>query len=255
MSKKMAEGLDALVLDVKTGTGAFLQRESEARKLAKALVKTGNAFNVKTEALLTDMNQPLGKYVGNALEVYECVKLLQGETDKQSQPTLDLSIELAGRMLILCGVADSIKNSKLKIQNVLDTGAALEKFRENVEAQGGDAKICDDLELLLDKNLLEVKIKSPENGYIAEIDACEIGRAISSIGGGRLKIDDKIDFAVGFACERKLGEKIKEHETVGTLFCRNEAQAAKVLAKLQMAYKISVDKPVGKFDLIKEVIN
>ncbi|MCA1624300.1 MAG: thymidine phosphorylase [Acidobacteria bacterium] len=254
MSKKMAEGLDALVLDVKTGTGAFMQRESDARKLAKALVKTGNAFDVKTEALLTDMNQPLGKYVGNAFEVFECVKLLQGETDKQSQSTLDLSIELAARMLILCGVAKTIQSSKFKVQSVLESGEALEKFRENIEAQDGDSRICDKPELLLNKSLLEVKIKSPESGYISEIDASEIGKAISAIGGGRLKVDDKIDTAVGFACEKKLGEKVKEHEPLGTLFCRTETQAAKVLAKLQMAYKVSVEKPVRKFELIKEVI-
>jgi len=253
MSKKMAEGLDALVLDVKTGTGAFMQGESEARKLAKALVKTGNAFGVKTEALLTDMNQPLGKYVGNAFEVFECIKLLQGETDKQSQPALDLPIELTARMLVLCGIAETIKNAKLKIKNVLESGKALEKFRENIEAQGGDAKICDKPELLLDKNLLEVKIKSPASGYISEIDASEIGKAISAIGGGRLKVDDKIDTAVGFACEKNLGEKVKEHQPLGTLFCRTETQAAKVLAKLQMAYKVSAEKPIRKFELIKEV--
>ena len=116
MSKKLAEGLDALVLDVKTGTGAFMQSERDARKLAKALVKTGNAFGVKTEAVITDMNQPLGKYVGNALEVYECVKILRNETDASAKQTLNLSIELAAHILCLAGIGNSIKNSKLKIQ-------------------------------------------------------------------------------------------------------------------------------------------
>ena len=254
MSKKMAEDLDALVLDVKTGSGAFMQRESDARKLARALVKTGNAFDVKTEALLTDMSQPLGKYVGNALEIFECVKLLQGETDKQARATLDLSIELTARMIVLCGIADTIKDSKSKIESVLKSGKALEKFQENIELQGGDARICDSPEILLDENLLEVKIKSPESGYIWEIDTGEIGKAISSIGGGRSKVTDKIDAAVGYACEKKLGEKIIEYEPLGTLFCRSESQAARVLARLQMAYKITSEKPVGKFELIKEII-
>ncbi len=255
MSKKLSEGLDALCLDVKTGSGAFMQSEREARKLAKALVKTGNACGVKTEAVISDMNQPLGKYVGNALEVFECLNILRGETDKLSGQTLDLSIELTARILILTGVCDSVKNAKAKINNVLASGEALERFRANIEAQGGDPKICDKPEILLDKNLLEVKIKSPESGYVLEIDATEIGKAVAAIGGGRFQIDDKIDYAVGYSCDKKLGDKVKEHEPLGTLFCRNEGQAAKILAKLQMAYKINVEKPSGKFELVKEIIS
>ncbi len=255
MSKKLAEGLDALVLDVKTGSGAFMQSEREARKLAKALVKTGNTCGVKTEAVISDMNQPLGKYVGNALEVFECLNILRNETDKLSGQTLDLSTELTARILILAGVCDSIKNAKSKINNVLESGEALEKFRANIEAQGGNPKICDTPEMLLDKNLLEVKIKSPESGYVLEIDASQIGKAVASIGGGRFQIDDKIDYAVGYSCDKKLGDKVKEHEPLGTLFCRNGAQAAKVLAKLQMAYKFSEEKPSRKFELVKEIIS
>ncbi len=108
MSKKLAEGLDALVLDVKTGSGAFMQNEGDARRLARALVETGNAFNVKTEAVISDMNQPLGKYVGNALEVYECLNLLRNEADVQSRATLDLSVDLTARILVLTGTSDSI---------------------------------------------------------------------------------------------------------------------------------------------------
>lgn len=254
MSKKLAEGLNALVLDVKTGTGAFMQRERDARKLAKALVKTGNSFNVKTEALLTDMNQPLGKYVGNALEVYECLKILRGTIDKQIKPTLDLSIELAARILVLTKTAASNKAAKAKVAEALESGQALEAFKRNIELQGGDPKICDQPERLRGEDLLEVKIKSPESGYILEVDTSEIGKAVSLIGGGRLKMDDKIDHAVGYACDKTLGDKVKEHESLGTLFCRTEAGAAKVLARLQMAYKISAEKPTRKFELVKEII-
>ncbi|MGI8641901.1 MAG: thymidine phosphorylase [Pyrinomonadaceae bacterium] len=254
MSKKLAEGLNALVLDVKTGSGAFMQSEREARKLAKALVKTGIAFNIQTEAVISDMNQPLGKYVGNALEVFECLNILRNETDKQTKQTLDLSIELAARILVLTKIASSIQKAKTKIKEVLESGEVLEKFKENIKLQGGNPKICDNPELLLNKNLLEVKIKSPESGYILEIDAREIGKAVSLIGGGRIKIDDKIDYAVGYSCDKKLGDKVIEHEPLGTLFCRNQAQAAKVLAKLQMAYKISLEKPTRKFELVKEII-
>ena len=135
------------------------------------------------------------------------------------------------------------------------SGDALEKFRENIELQGGNPKICDAPEMILEKNLLEVKIKSPKSGYILEIDATEIGKAVSQIGGGRMKTDDRIDYAVGYSCDKKLGDKVKEHEPLGTLFCRSEGQAAIVLAKLQMAYKISVEKPTGKIELVKEVIS
>ena len=255
MSKKMAEGLGFLVLDVKTGTGAFMKEERDARKLARALVKTGKSFGVKTEALITDMNQPLGKYVGNALEVYECIKLLQNETDKQSKQTLDLSVELTARILVLTKIATSSRKAKDKIKEVLESGKALEFLQKNIKAQGGNPKVCDKPEMLLDKNLLEVKVKSPHSGFITEIDASEIGKAISLIGGGRLKVDSKIDHAVGYSCDKKIGDKIKEHESLGTLFCRNEGQAALILAKLQMSYKIGLEKNVRKFELVKEIIS
>jgi pyrimidine-nucleoside phosphorylase len=254
MSKKLAEGLDALVLDVKTGSGAFMQSETDARKLARALVETGNAFNVKTEAVISDMNQPLGRYVGNALEVFECLNLLRNDVDEQSQATLDLSIELTARILVLTGSSNSIEGAKSKIQNVLDSGAALEKFRENIGLQGGDARICDEPDILLEKNLLKVEIKSPAGGFVCEINATEIGRAVSAIGGGRAKIEDQIDYAVGYACEKRLGEAVKEQETLGVLFCRDENQAAKVSSELQEAYKIAEEKPFEQFQLIKEVI-
>ncbi len=255
MSKKMAEGLGALVLDVKTGTGAFMRKESDARKLAEALVATGNSFNVKTEAVVSDMNQPLGKYVGNALEVFECLSLLRNEVDAQTQSTLDLSIELSARILVLTAIDDSIEAAKLKVKDVLESGAALEKFRQNIELQGGDRKICDKPEILLSKDLLEIKIKSPASGYVCEINATEIGRAVSEIGGGRSKVGDKIDFAVGYACEKKLGEAVKENESLGTLFCRTDAQAAQISAKLQTAYKIEEVEPPENYLLIKEVID
>ena len=255
MSKKMAEGLSALVLDVKTGTGAFMKEERDARKLARALVKTGKAFGVKTEALITDMNQPLGKYVGNALEVFECLNLLRNVSDAKTKQTLDLSIELTARMLVMTKIAGNGKAARLKINEVIASGAAFECFKRNVKEQGGDPKVCDNPELLLDKTVLEVKIKSPETGIITEIDASEIGKAIALIGGGRLKVSDTIDYAVGYSCDKKIGDKVKEHEPLGTLYCRNEGHAAKILAKLQMAYKIGLEKNVRDFELVKETIS
>lgn len=254
MSKKLAEGLDALVLDVKTGTGAFMENELDARDLAKALCRTGNNFGLKTEAVISDMNQPLGKYVGNALEIYECIKILRGEIEPEMQPTLDLSIELTARMLVLSNITDDLDDAKFKVEDALESGMALEKFKQNIKLQKGNPKVCDEPEMLLEKGLIEVKIKSHESGFISKIDTKAIGEAVCGIGGGRVKVSDSIDFAVGYACAKKLGDKVKQSETLGTLFCRNEAQAAIVLAKLQMAYKITDEPNVRTFDLIKDIV-
>jgi pyrimidine-nucleoside phosphorylase len=255
MSKKLAEGLDALVLDVKTGTGAFMESELDARELAKALCKTGRDFGLKTEAVISDMNQPLGKYVGNAHEIYECVKILRGEIEPEMQPTLDLSIELTARMLVLANITDDLDEARFQVEDALDSGSALEKFKQNIKLQNGNYKVCDNPNLLLDKDLIEVKIKSPEAGFISEIDTKAIGEAVCGIGGGRVKVSDKIDFAVGYACGKKLGNAVKQSEILGILYCRNEAQAAKVLAKLQMAYKITDEPNDRKFELIKDVVS
>ncbi len=253
MSKKLAEGLDCLVLDVKTGNGAFMQKFEDSKRLSKALVETGNSCGVKTQALITDMNQPLGKYVGNAHEVYECIKVLRNEIEDGMQPMLEVSIELTARMLLMSDICDSIESAKSKINDCLESGEALEKFRENVELQNGDPKICDSPEILLDKDLIEFEIKANATGFINEIETDEIGKAISAIGGGRLKAEDSIDHSVGFACISKLGDKINANETLGILYCRNTEQADSISGKLQSAYKINDEKP-EKPKLLKEII-
>jgi pyrimidine-nucleoside phosphorylase len=251
MSKKLAEGLDALVLDVKTGSGAFMKEHSDAKKLADALCRTGNAFGVKTVAVISDMNQPLGKFVGNALEVYECLKILRNETDAKMSPTRELSVELAARILVLCNISDSIEAAKLKIHTVLESGTALEKFRQNVECQNGDAGICDAPECLLEENLIQVEIKAEKSGFINQIDTLAIGESVSNIGGGRIKVEDLIDYAVGFQCEKSLGDEVKSGETLGVIYCRSEAQAESISGKMRGAYKIGDEKSEGKFELIK----
>ena len=254
MSKKLAEGLDALVLDVKTGSGAFMQKFEKSKQLAEALCKTGNACGVKTEAVISDMNQPLGKYVGNALEVFECIKILRGEADEEMLPTLELSTELTARMLVLTGIADTIENAKLKIKNVLDSGEVLEKFQENIEHQNGESKICDNPEILLDKDLIKVQVKSEKSGFVSKINAGAIGESVSKIGGGRIKVGDKIDYAVGYERVKKLGDKVQPGETLGVIFCRSETQANLIYEKLANAYKIVDEKPLENFELIKAVI-
>jgi pyrimidine-nucleoside phosphorylase len=255
MSKKLAEGLDSLILDVKTGNGAFMQTEQDARELAKALVATGKAFNVKTEALITDMNQPLGKYIGNSVEVFECIKIMRGEIEEQMQTTLDLSVELAARLLVLTHKCKDLDEATALCLDKIWDGSALKKFKENIKLQKGTAKVCDNPESLLEKGLLKVNVKAKADGFINEIDTLAIGEAVCEIGGGRVKKEDSIDYAVGYICEKKLGDQVKNHETLGVLLCRSESQATKVLAKLQMAYKINQEKTIRKFNLIKEVIS
>ncbi len=253
MSKKLAEGLDALVLDVKTGSGAFMENLWESQALAKALVKTGNDFNVKTEAVITDMSQPLGKFVGNALEVYECVKIMRGEMDEAMQMTLDLTIELTARMLVLTGIAKDVDDASAMCLEKIWDGAALEKFKQNIELQKGNPRICDNPEMLLESKIKQIPIEAAENGFITEVDTKAVGNAICEIGGGRFKVEDKIDYAVGFSCEKQIGDSTKKGETLGILYCRNQKQADSISGKLQNAYKISKEKPQN-LELIKEVI-
>src|SRR5687767_15719835 len=144
ISKKGAAGLDAMIIDVKVGNGAFMREESRARDLAHALVSTGNSCGIKTRALLTDMNQPLGRAVGNSIEVKECIEILRGEYAPAAKPVLDLSLELSAHMLVLAHVEDSLEQARSRLQIAMDSGEALERFRKNVQAQGGDPRVCDE---------------------------------------------------------------------------------------------------------------
>ena len=242
MSKKMAEGLGVLVLDVKSGSGAFMPTMEQTRRLARGLVKTGSAFGVHTRALITNMNEPLGHAVGNSMEVYECVKILRGETNEKAAATLELSLELSAAMLILSGRAGDHEAARAKLQTALDSGAAMEKFRENLIAQGGDAAICDDPEKLLDQTLDVVAIKAATDGYLESIDTIAVGLAVCAIGGGRTKAEDSVDHAVGYLQEKKIGDKVKAGDTIGLLYCRNEGKAAISCQNILNACKINPSK-------------
>jgi pyrimidine-nucleoside phosphorylase len=253
MSKKLAAGLGALVLDVKTGSGAFMRDESRARELARALVTTGNSCGVRTEALLTDMSQPLGRSVGHAIEVRECIGILRGETNERALPVRELSLELAARMVALSNVESSLDAAREKVRSALESGAALERFRQNVEAQGGDPRVCDEPARLLPLTPREVKVESTRTGFIASIDTTEIGFAIAEIGGGRIRIEDTIDPAVGFAAEAGIGDQVKAGETLGLLYCNDEAKAKAARERIRAAYEIR-DEHASAPTLIKEVI-
>jgi len=239
MSKKLAEGLDVLVLDVKTGSGAFIQKYADSLKLANALCETGKTFSVNTHALITDMSQPLGKYVGNGFEMYECLKILRGEADDAMLPTLELSIELTACMLVHARVATSTNNALSMIETALGSGAALERFRKNIELQGGDPKICDKPERLLKKGLTEAPVVADRNGFVSDIGTFAVGRAVSDIGGGRIRAEDTVDHAVAYESVKKIGDSVRRGETLGIIHCRRQSQADLIAAKLRDAYKIS----------------
>lgn len=254
ISKKGAAGLEAMVIDVKVGSGAFMREQSRAKELARALVKTGNLCGIRTRALLTDMNQPLGNAVGNSIEVMECIEIMRGEMRAGAEPVLDLSLELSAHMLLLARVEDSLESARSRLQKVISSGEVLEKFRRNVIAQGGDPKVCDDPAGVLPLVKDSVKVESPRSGYISRINTTEIGHAIAAIGGGRVRIEDEIDPTVGFIATGKLGERVRAGEALGVIYCRDRTKAEEAAMHIASAFEFSEvggDAP----QLIKEVIN
>ena len=253
MSKKLAEGLDALVLDVKTGSGAFMKKYEDSRSLAQAMVATGNKFGVKTQAVISEMGQPLGQYCGNAYEVYECLQILRNQIEPSAAPTWELSLELSARMLVLSGVSDDMDSATSLLNSKLESGDALECFRRNIELQGGDPGVCDDPTVLLDKRLVEYPITAPSSGYVADTDTFAIGIGIVEIGGGRTRAEDTIDSAVGLRCQARIGDEVKAGDALGVLLCRSTSQAEKVHAKIRDAFKISPTKSDPP-KLVREII-
>lgn len=254
ISKKGAAGLDAMVIDVKVGSGAFMPDQARADQLAHALVKTGNSCGIRTRALVTDMNQPLGQAVGHSLEVKECIQLLRNEVHDGALPVLDLSIELSAHMLVLSHVDNSLDAARLRLSNILSSGKALEAFRANVAAQSGDPRVCDAPDKFLPLVRESFKVESPRAGFVTKVNAADIGYAIAAIGGGRVRIDDEIDPTVGFVADAKIGDSMAAGQTIGTVFCRDEAKAKAAVQAIQSAYQIH-DEPVAEPLLVKEVIN
>lgn len=253
ISKKGAAGLGAMVIDVKTGSGAFMRELDRARELARALVRTGNSLGVHSEALITDMNQPLGRAVGNSVEVRECIEILRGEANPGALPVLELSLELAARMVVLSGLEPSLIAARELVRRTLDSGQALEKFRANIQAQGGDPRVCDDPAQFLPLTENAFEVESPRSGFLLNTDATEIGQAVAAAGGGRVRMDDQIDPTVGFITEVKIGDSLRPGDLLGRVYCRDEGLGRETAARIQAAYQWS-DGPVPPPELVKEVI-
>jgi pyrimidine-nucleoside phosphorylase len=249
MSKKMAEGLDALVLDVKVGHGAFMKKQVEARRLAQAMVGIGRRLDKKVQALITDMNQPLGYAVGNALEVMEVSQTLQkaGPADLTR-----LSLELSARMIFLGKVTATLDEARKVAEDKLMDGSAYRKFKQVVEAQGGNPQALDRFELLPNATGMR-EILSPRAGFVSAIMAEDIGRASQMMGAGRARKEDAIDPAVGVILEVKAGEKVEAGSVLCRLYYTGEENLDEAADLVEDAFRISGTRPEER-ELILEVV-
>jgi len=249
MSKKLAEGLDALVLDVKVGSGAFMKKQVDARRLAQMMVGIGRRMDKRVQALITDMSQPLGYAVGNALEVMEASQTLQnaGPTDLTK-----LSIELAARMIYLGKKAGTLEEARRLAEEKLVDGSGYKKLKQVVVAQGGNPQALDKFELLPNATGMR-EVASPRGGYVSSIDAEDIGAASNMIGAGRDKKDDAIDPAVGIILEVKAGEKVDAGSVLCRLYYTKEDRVDEAAEMVEDAFRISAQKPDER-ELILEVV-
>jgi pyrimidine-nucleoside phosphorylase len=231
MSKKLAAGADAILLDVKVGSGAFMPTVEAARELAQIMVKIGQDAGRKTIALLSDMNQPLGYAVGNALEVKEAIETLQGGGPEMFWAHC---LDVAGYMLLLAGKAETLEEAKAQASRAREDGRALAKFRALVEAQGGDPRQVDNPALLPQAKFVE-PLLAAQDGYIAALDTGAIGWACVNLGGGRLIKTDQIDHAVGLVLPCKVGDSVKAGDTLGTIHANDPAKLEQARAELLTA--------------------
>jgi pyrimidine-nucleoside phosphorylase/thymidine phosphorylase len=250
MSKKMAEGIDALVLDVKVGNGAFMKKQVDARRLAQAMVGIGRRLDKKVQALITDMNQPLGFAIGNALEVMEVSQTLQksGPADLTR-----LSLELAARMIHLGKKAATLDEARKIAEDKLMDGSAYAKFKAVVEAQGGNSQALDRFDLLPNATGMR-EVVTPRAGFVSAIMAEDIGRASQMMGAGRARKEDLIDPAVGVILEVKIGEKVEAGSVLCRLYYTSEEGLEEAAELVEDAFRISGNRPEER-ELILEVVS
>jgi pyrimidine-nucleoside phosphorylase len=249
MSKKLAEGIDGLVLDVKTGNGAFMREFEDSRKLAEMMASTGRAMGKRVVALITDMDQPLGRWVGNAVETLEAIETLRGDLEGDFA---ELCLELAARMLIVGGVENDLEIARDRSRDAITSGRALERFRACVEAQGGDPRVLDDTALLPQAGKQRA-ITAGRAGFVNGIEADEIGRVVMDWGGGRRRLEDKIDYAVGLRLHAKIGDRVDAGDPLATAYYNDESKFEEMGARLRAAYRIE-DVEQKPETLVKMVI-
>jgi len=251
MSKKLAEGIDGLVLDVKTGSGAFMKKEEDAAYLAELMVETGERMGKKMAALLTDMDQPLGYYGGNSLEVVEVIEVLRGKGPKD---LVDICHELSAWMFLLGDRVKSVAEGRQLSKQLVDSGKALDKFREMVRLQGGDPRSVDDLSLL-PKAQHTLEVTSPKSGFLTAIQCEQTGVACVILGGGRERKEDSVDPSVGFVLHKKVGDKVAQGESLCTVHYNSESRAARAKALLEASFQIGDAPPTKLRPLVHRVIS
>ncbi|MCG3161999.1 MAG: Pyrimidine-nucleoside phosphorylase [Acidobacteria bacterium] len=249
MSKKLAEGIDGLVLDVKTGNGAFMREFEDSRKLAEMMTSVGRAMGKRVVALITDMNQPLGRWVGNAVETFEAIETLHGDLEGDFA---ELCLDLAAQMLIVGGIETDLNAARHTVRHAITSGHALERFRACIEAQGGNPHVLDDPKLLSQASKQRV-ITAPRSGFVTGVETDEIGRIVMDWGGGRRRLEDKIDHSVGLRLFAKLGDQVDAGDPLAMAYYNDESKFEEMDARLRAAYRIEESAPKLE-PLIKAVI-
>lgn len=249
MSKKIAAGSDAIVLDVKTGAGAFMKSVEDAKELAHAMVSIGNNVGRKTMAVISDMSQPLGFAIGNALEVKEAIDTLQGKGPKDLE---ELCLALGRQMVFLANKASSLEEAEKMLQEVISNGKALNKFKDFIANQGGDSSVVDHPEKLPQAKY-QIEVPAKEDGVVAEIVADEIGTAAMLLGAGRATKDSVIDLAVGLMLNKKVGDSVKVGESLVTIHSNRE-NVDDVMTKIYENIRISdhAESPILIYDIVTE---
>jgi len=251
MSKKLAEGIDSLVLDIKFGRGAFMKTKAQALELAKAMVAIGKVSGKPVRALLTGMHQPLGRAVGHTTEVIESIESLKG---RGPADLMEVTFALTGHMLILGGVAKDMPEARRKMESVIANGSALEKFRLLCAAQDGNARVIDDYTLLpTAKKIIDVTAPGSAHGFISEVDALKCGHAIMALGGGRASVADEVDHAVGISNLIKIGEPVNAGTRLCTLHLNNETASAKAESLIRDAIRFAPTAPIAE-PLIQDLV-
>lgn len=253
MSKKIASGADAIVLDVKTGEGAFMKTLEDSKALAKTMVEIGTSLGKTTVALITNMNEPLGKEIGNANEIKEAIEILKGN---EISGLYEVALEVSSHMVLLGKKAKSIDEAKELVIDLIKSGKALNKLKELILSQGGDSRVVDDYSLLPSPKHTTV-VLAEKDGYIEEIRALEIGTSAMLLGAGRFKKDDKLDYSAGISLNKSLGDKVKKGEVLCSLNHNKDAMNKDILSAVDYAKKafiisesmVEVKSPI--FDIIK----
>jgi pyrimidine-nucleoside phosphorylase len=249
MSKKIAEGIDALVLDVKTGSGAFMKTEADSRRLAESLVSIGNASGVKTEALITDIDAPLGRAVGNSLEVIECIEAMRGSGPAD---LMEVTMALTVPLLTLGGAAATPEDARKMAQRAIDSGAALDRFRRIIETQGGDPSVVDDVSRLPRVDRRHV-VEASRTGYLRRMDAELVGRASVVLGAGRDRVEDPVDPAVGILVNAKPGARVHAGDPLLEIYYRDDARLDRAVALATSAIVIGDEPPAARPLILGEV--